>query len=123
MATQKEGRGLFSGRKKAAKAVVQETKAGRENYAILLSPVITEKSSLAGSEGNPVVFRVARKASKLEIREAVEKIYKVQVRGVRTVNYQGKVKRARQSTGRRAGFKKAYVSIREGQSIDVVEGL
>ena len=123
MTTEKEGRGLFSKRKKAAKATVEESKAGRADYAVLLSPVITEKSSLTSSQGNTVVFRVARKASKDQIRRAVERIYRVQVRAVRTVNYLGKIKRARMSVGRRTAFKKAYVSIKEGQSIDVVEGL
>lgn len=123
MATQKEERGLFSRRRKAAKAPAQETGAGRKDYTVLRSPVITEKSSLTGSEGNTVVFRVDRKASKTQIRQAVERIYKVRVRAVRTVNYAGKVKRARLSVGRRAAFKKAYVSIAQGQSIDVVEGL
>ena len=124
MATAKEGRGLFGKRKKAAsQAKSQAVGARRSDYSVLQSPVITEKSARSGSEGNSVVFHVAREASKTDIREAVERIYKVQVRGVRTVNYMGKVKRARTSLGRRAAFKKAYVSLKEGQSIDVVEGL
>ncbi|MBX7138410.1 MAG: 50S ribosomal protein L23 [Oligoflexia bacterium] len=111
------------GSKIAAKKKVERAEPGLKDYAVLQSPVITEKSSLAGSESNTVVFRVDRRATKDDIRSAVQKIYKVEVKAVRTCNYMGKVKRTKGAQGRRAAFKKAYVSLKEGQTIDVVEGL
>lgn len=94
-----------------------------KHYGLLRQPVITEKSSLVSTQGNTVVFRVASGATKPQIKEAIERIYKVKVEGVRTVNYMGKPKRTTRSQGRRAAFKKAYVSIEQGKQIDVVEGL
>lgn len=93
--------------------------AGVRDYGIILSPVITEKSSMMDG----VVFRVHPKATKDEIKRAVERIFSVQVQEVRTARVMGKPKRSMKSTGRRAGYKKAYVSLKEGQTIDIIEGL
>jgi large subunit ribosomal protein L23 len=103
----------------------KETKgtATVQSYGILLSPVITEKSSLIGSGGSTLVFRVAKTATKDEIRSAVQRVFQVDVSAVRTCNYMGKPKRTTRSIGRRAAFKKAYVTLKEGQTIDLVEGL
>ena len=92
------------------------------HYDILLSPVVTEKSTL-GSEHNQVTFRVARNATKPQIKAAVESLFKVKVTGVNTLNQKGKVKRFRGRIWRRPGYKKAMVSLAEGQSIDVTTGI
>ena len=92
-------------------------------YQILRKPRITEKSALASAEGNVVVFEVHPNACKSEIKNAVESIFEVSVRAVRTVNSMGKVKRVGLRTGRRRAWKKAYVSLAEGDSIELIEGL
>ena len=109
--------------KKKAKLDKTEKVARPLDFAVLQSPVITEKSALASTSSNTVTFRVDRRASKGDIRQAIERIYKVEVVGVRTINYLGKVKRTKAASGRRANYKKAYVSLKQGQTIDVVEGL
>jgi large subunit ribosomal protein L23 len=94
------------------------------DYALLERPVITEKaSSIGGENRGGVTFRVDRRATKDQIREAIERVFKVKVDHVRTVNYQGKKKRTMRSVGRRAAFKKAYVTLQEGHTINVVEGV
>ena len=101
----------------------KKPKMNREKmYGILLSPVITEKSTL-GSEYNQVTFRVPLTASKLEIKVAVENLFEVKVKAVNTIRQNGKVKRIRGIIGRRSDFKKAVVSLEEGHSIDVTTGL
>ncbi len=94
-----------------------------KDYAVLKKPVITEKSSLIGARGNVVVFRVDDDASKADIKGAIERIYDVKVEAVRTMNYLGKPKRSKAGLGRRSGYRKAYVTLKEGQTIDIVEGL
>jgi large subunit ribosomal protein L23 len=84
--------------------------------------VITEKSTMA-SEHNKVVFRVASKATKPEIKEAVEALFNVKVAGVNTLIRKGKAKRFRGVPGRQKDFKKAVVTLAEGHSIDVTTGL
>ena len=97
--------------------------ATRTDYSVLLNPIITEKSSVIGASGRTVVFHVDPRATKTEVKAAVERIYKVNVEGVRTLNMKGKVKRSARSIGQRADKKKAYVTLREGQTINLVEGL
>jgi large subunit ribosomal protein L23 len=92
-------------------------------FSIIREPVITEKAAVAGSESNSYVFSVHPRAKKDEIRAAIEKIFDVSVKSVRTMNVMGKVKRVGQKTGRQKSWKKAYVSLAEGDSIDVIEGL
>ena len=107
------------GGKKSAK----KNTAGVADYRILLRPIITEKSSLVGGAGNTVVFSVDRRSTKNEIRIAVERVFNVEVAKVRTTNTSGKVKRTTGSMGRTNSCKKAYVTLKEGFTINVVEGL
>ncbi|MEO9615725.1 MAG: 50S ribosomal protein L23 [Nitratireductor sp.] len=92
------------------------------HYDVIVSPVITEKSTMA-SEVNQVVFKVARKASKPEIKAAVEALFGVKVMAVNTLIRKGKVKRFRGTIGQQSDFKKAVVTLAEGQSIDIATGL
>ena len=91
-------------------------------YDVIRSPVITEKATL-GSEHAQVTFRVAMDATKPEIKAAVEGLFEVKVKAVNTLRQQGKQKRFRGRLGRRAAYKKAMVSLEEGQSIDVTTGI
>ena len=92
------------------------------HYDILLSPVITEKATTA-SEQNKVVFKVARTATKPQIKEAVEKLFDVKVKSVNTLIRKGKVKAFRGSRGVQSDVKKAIVTLEEGHRIDVTTGL
>lgn len=92
------------------------------NYDVIVSPVITEKATLA-AESNQVVFNVVRDASKAEIKRAVEGLFGVKVVAVNTVLRKGKVKRFRGHLGKQSDVKKAFVTLAEGQSIDVTTGL
>ncbi len=92
-------------------------------YDIIRNPRITEKAAGVGSAGTSVVFDVHPKANKTEIKKAVEKVFEVEVESVRTANFKGKVKRVGNKMGRRSGFKKAYVSLRKGSTVDIIEGL
>ena len=93
-----------------------------KHYDTIIAPVITEKSTYA-SEHNKVVFKVASKATKPEIKAAVEALFKVKVTAVNTLNRKGKMKRFRGIVGRQKDYKKAVVTLAEGQSIDVTTGL
>lgn len=92
------------------------------HYDVIVSPAITEKSTLV-SDQNQVVFNVARRASKPEIKAAVEALFGVKVTAVNTLLRKGKTKRFRGIAGRQSDVKKAYVTLAEGQSIDVSTGL
>ncbi len=92
------------------------------HYDTLIAPVITEKSTLL-SEQNKVVFRAPLKATKDEIKEAVEALFKVKVVAVNTIVQKGKTKRFRGVPGRRSDVKKAIVTLADGDSIDVTTGL
>ena len=87
-------------------------------YKVLLGPHVSEKSAMSAGAGNQVVFRVLPSATKLEIKNAVEKLFKVDVVDVRTVNMKGKVKRNRFGLSKKPNWKKAYVSLVQGQDID-----
>lgn len=91
-------------------------------HQIILAPVISEKSSRVAEKGNQAVFKVARDAEKVEIKEAVEQLFSVKVESVQTINVKGKVKRFGRSEGRRSDWKKAYVTLAEGQEIDFLVG-
>ncbi|GJL89773.1 MAG: 50S ribosomal protein L23 [Minwuia thermotolerans] len=91
-------------------------------YDIILSPVITEKATNV-SEHNQVVFRVAKDATKPEIKAAIETLFKVEVKGVNTLITKGKNKVFRGRRGRRPDVKKAVVTLVDGHSIDVTTGL
>lgn len=102
-------------------------------WDILKSPVVTEKSVLLKedstdaedrNEGQVLTFRVDRKADKLEIRQAVEEIFSVKVAKVRTVQYEGKMKKRGRYEGRRPNWKKAYVTLKKGEpTVDYAEAI
>lgn len=96
-------------------------------WDILKTPVVTEKSMILREEstdensgrksGQVLTFRVERSAGKLDIKKAVEEIFNVKVASVRTVNYEGKMKRRGRQEGRRPNWKKAYVTLKKGEPI------
>ena len=90
-------------------------------YSVIKKPHVTEKTSLASDSTNTVSLVVDRDANKIEIKQAVETLFKVQVSDVRTVNVAGKMKRFGKSIAKRSNWKKAYVTLQEGQSIDFFE--
>jgi len=90
-------------------------------YQIIKKPLITEKTSLGKDEHNMVAFVVDRAASKIEIKQAVEKFFKTQVKDVNTVTMAGKRKRFGRHEGKRSNWKKAYVTLKEGSSVDFFE--
>ncbi len=94
----------------------------RHYSEIIEAPLITEKGTLVNELGNQVLFRVRRDANKLEIQKAVETFFKVKVTKVRTVRVLGKLRRVGRVVGRRSDWKKAYVTLAEGQRIDFFEG-
>lgn len=87
-------------------------------FKVLLGPHVSEKAAVVADENNQYVFKVAADATKPEIKKAVEALFEVSVTGVSTVNVKGKTKRTARGVGRRKGFRKAYVSVAEGQEID-----
>jgi len=89
---------------------------------VLLAPQISEKATFVAEKNEQVVFRVASDATKPEIKAAVELLFKVEVESVQTLNVKGKVKRFKGATGRRKGWKKAFVCLKAGQEINFVEG-
>ena len=90
-------------------------------YQVLLGPHISEKATVVADEHGHYVFKVATSATKLEIKKAVEQLFEVSVRGVRTIVVKGKTKRTRHGMGKRSDWKKAYVSLEQGQEIDFAE--
>lgn len=93
-----------------------------EQYDVIRKPIITEKATMA-SEHNAVVFEVAIEANKPQIKEAVESLFNVKVKAVNTSITKGKVKRFKGQLGKRKDVKKAYVTLEEGNTIDVSTGL
>jgi large subunit ribosomal protein L23 len=92
-------------------------------HAVIKSPVITEKSTAKLAEANQAVFWVDPNANKTEIKDAVEKIFNVTVLSVNTQRVPGKIKRMGKFSGRRPTRKKAYVSLKEGDKIEIFEGV
>jgi len=91
-------------------------------HQIVLAPVVSEKSTRVAEKQNQAVFKVALNADKPEIKEAIEKLFNVKVTAVRTLVMKGKNKRFGQFMGRRSDWKKAYVTLAEGQEIDFLAG-
>lgn len=89
---------------------------------VVAGPVVTEKGTLVSEIGNQVVLRVHPQANKVEIRRAVEQLFGVKVEAVRTSRMLGKTRRVGRNVGRRPTWKKAYVTLAEGQSIEFFEG-
>src|SRR5205085_11262240 len=100
----------------------QQAAPDARHYEIVLAPHITEKSTML-SEHNSVVFKVAPKATKPEIKAAVEALFGVTVVGVNTIVSKGKTKRWKGQPYQRSDMKKAIVRLAEGQSIDITEGV
>ena len=93
------------------------------NKHILIKPLLTEKMVNYKESENKYAFVVVKDANKIEIKQAVEDRFKVRVTAVNTMNYSGKLKRQGRFEGRRPAWKKAIVSLHEGDEIEVVEGL
>lgn len=106
----------------ARKSKKTASKASAKDYSIIRAPLITEKASHVGNGGNTVVFEVQKDATKDEIKLAVERIFDKKVETVRTANILGKVKKRGRTEGRTAAYKKAYVTLKQGQTIEVIEG-
>lgn len=90
-------------------------------YDVIKKPLITEKTTLQKDEKNVVAVVVNNDANKIQIKQAAEKLFKVEVNGVRTVNMAGKVKRTGRNIGKRSNWKKAYISLNVGSNIDFFE--
>jgi large subunit ribosomal protein L23 len=94
----------------------------KEAQKIIRRPLVTEKSTRQKEEGRQYVFEVHRDANKIEIQSAVEQLFKVKVLQVRTSNVLGKVKRLGRRYGKRPDWKKAIITLKEGDRIDFFEG-
>lgn len=94
-----------------------------EPYQIIKRPLITEKGIRLNEEDNTVVFQVDSRANKLQIKHAVEALFQVEVLKVNTLNVMGKKRRVRFREGKKPDWKKAYVTLREGDSITFFEGV
>ncbi len=93
----------------------------RDIYSVIDTIRLSEKATLLQEENNEYVFKVGSKANKLEIKRAVEQLFGVKVTGVRTCNYNGKARRERRAdAGRTSRWKKAFVRLKDGDSIDLV---
>jgi large subunit ribosomal protein L23 len=92
-------------------------------YSIIKRPILTEKSTIARDEENKYFFEVDRRANKIEIAKAVEKLFKVKVLNISTMNVQGKKKRVGKIMGKRNDWKKAVVTLAPGNSIEIYEGV
>jgi large subunit ribosomal protein L23 len=90
---------------------------------LIVAPLITEKGTLAGEKAHQVVFRVRPEAGKDQLRQAIEEQFKVTVLKVRTANFLGKERRRGRVVGRRPHWKKAYVTLKEGDKIEFFEGV
>ena len=95
----------------------------KNRYSVLKKPLITEKSNLMKEELNQIAFAVDPRANKIEIKEAVKKLFNVKVLKVRTINMLGKKKRLGRSQGKKSDWKKAVVTLKEGERIDFFEGV
>ncbi len=95
----------------------------RYSYDVLLGPMLTEKGTILKDKDNKILFKVAKNANKIEIKKAVEEIFKVKVNCVATMNYKGKKKRMGRYEGKRPDWKKAIVTLKEGEKLDFIEGV
>jgi len=94
-----------------------------EEYQIIRRPIVTEKGSILKDDNNQLVFEVDPRTNKPEIKKAIERLFKVTVLSVRTQNRIGKRKRMGRTLGRRKNWKKAYVTLKEGDRIEYFEGV
>lgn len=91
-------------------------------YGVIKRPILTEKTTLQKEEANKITFEVDRRANKIEIKQAVEKIFKVKVVDVHTMVVRGKVKRMGRFTGKRPDWKKVIITLKPGEQIPFLEG-
>lgn len=105
-----------------SKKAATKTAATAAMYDLVRLPVVTEKATMA-SEFGKVVFQVSDSASKGEVKQAIEALFGVKVTKVNTLNTKGKVKSFRGMKGQRSGYKKAVVTLAEGQTIDAMAGV
>lgn len=103
-------------------AKAKKREATERDYNVILSPHVTEKATL-GSEHGQVTFKVAKDASKPEIKDAVEALFDVKVKAVNTLIQKGKTKRFKGVAGKRSDFKKAIITLEDGQTIDTGVGV
>ncbi len=94
----------------------------KNQFQVIKQPILTERATVLKEDRNQVVFKVHPKANKLEIKEAVEAIFKIKVLEVNTLNYKGKPKRLGVHSGKRAAWKKAIVTVVKGEKLDFLEG-
>ncbi|AQS51520.1 MAG TPA: 50S ribosomal protein L23 [Paenalcaligenes hominis] len=90
-------------------------------YQVILAPIVTEKATMVAENNQQIAFRVAPDATKLEVKAAVEMLFKVEVESVQVLNQNGKAKRFGRFEGRRRNERKAYVRIKDGQELDFTE--
>ena len=95
----------------------------KDHYKIVRRPLLTEKSDRLRETDNQYWFEVHRQANKLEIKQAVEELFQVKVKRVRVQNVQGKIKRMGRFAGKQADWKKAFVTLHEGEVIELFEGV
>ena len=93
------------------------------DYDIIKSPLITEKTTIQKETSNQVSFKISRKANRVEVKSAVENIFNVKVAGVRTMQVKGKTKQRGRIIGKRKDWKKAIVTLMQGERIDFFEGV
>ncbi len=94
-----------------------------KSFNVIRRPILTEKATVAREATNTYTFRVESSATKVQIRQAIESIFNVQVKSVRTVSVPSRPKRQGAFQGRRSGWKKAYVSLKTGESIALIENI
>ncbi len=94
----------------------------KNQFNLISKPYITEKVLLMKEEGNKVVFRIRQDTNKIELKNAIESIFNVTVEGINTLNVKGKKKRLGRHEGRRSDWKKAIVTLKEGDTIEYFEG-
>jgi len=100
---------------------IQKPKHDESRLAqVLVAPIVSEKATFAAEKHNQVLFKVLRDATKPEIKAAVELMFKVEVQGVSVLNTKGKTKRFGKSIGRRDNVRKAYVTLKPGQELNLV---
>ena len=95
----------------------------KDIYGVVRSPIITEKSNIQKEDSNKVTFEVDRKANRIEIRNAVQKLFNVKVVDVNVMNFRGKKKRVGRVIGRKSDWKKAVVTFKPGDKIEFFEGM
>jgi large subunit ribosomal protein L23 len=94
----------------------------KSHHDVIKAPLISEKGTLLTENANQVLFKVRTDANKIEVKQAVEALFKVKVEQVRMARYLGKMRRVGKSMGRRPDWKKAYVTLKEGDKIDFFGG-